>query len=146
MTIISMLAEDKSDFLCKRFASMASSYFDRPETATFPTAQVPLENLFRVLEMYKNDTFSDESRKGVLALHNPVGSFVKAPDEDTWQVNIKSALQQALGATFENVSANDAVNELQNSLRSLVVKGDISDQGDAAQRAKKFFNEFSSAL
>ncbi len=146
MTIISMLPEDKSDFLCKRFASMASSFFDQPETATLPSAQVPLENLFRVLEMYKNDTFSDESRKGVLALNNPVGSFLKAPSEDKWQVNIKSALHRALGTTFANVPEDTAVNELQNALRSLVVKGDIPDHIEAAQRAKTFFNEFSSAL
>ncbi|MES2349198.1 MAG: hypothetical protein V4641_16675 [Pseudomonadota bacterium] len=146
MTIVSMLAEDKSDFLCKRYASMASSYFDHREAAGVPTAQVPLENLFRVLEMYKNNTFSDDSRKGVLALNNSSGKFSEAPSADDWQVNIKAAMQHALGTTFENVSEADAVKELQNALRWLVVDGEIPDRVGAVRRAKTFFTELSSAL
>jgi hypothetical protein len=146
MTIVSMQAEDKSDFLCKRYASMATSYFDRPEDAAFPTAQVPLENLFRVLEMYKNNTFSDESRKGVLALNDAVGSRLKVPAEDSWQINIKSAMHRALEVSFVDVSEDEAVKELQNALRWLVVPGDLPDRAGAVERAKVFFNELSSAL
>lgn len=146
MTIVSMLAEDKSDFLCKRYASMASSYFDHREAAGVPTAQVPLENLFRVLEMYKNNTFSDDPRKGVLALNNSSGKFFEVPATDAWQVNIKAAMQHALSATFGNVPEVDAVKELQSSLRWLVVDGEIPDRVGAVGRAKSFFTELSSAL
>jgi hypothetical protein len=146
MTIVSMLAEDKSDFLCKRYAAMASSYFDHPEAAGAPTAHVPLENLFRVLEMYRNDTFSDDSRKGVLALNSPDGSVFEAPVVDSWQLNIKSALQHALGITFVDVPEDDAVKELQSSLRWLVIDGKTPGRVEATGRAKTFFAELSSAL
>ena len=66
MSIISSFETDKSGLLYKRFATLASSYFDRPAVAKSPSAQVPLENLFRLLEMYRYDSFSDESRRGVL--------------------------------------------------------------------------------
>lgn len=146
MTIVSMLADDKSDFLCKRYASMATSYFDRPEDAAFPAAQVPLENLFRVLEMYKNDTFSDEPRKGVLALNDAAGSRPGVLAKDSWQINIKSAMHHAFEVSFADVSEDEAVEELQSALRWLVVPGDIPDHARAVGRAKAFFSELSSAL
>src|SRR3546814_3182314 len=59
MSIISLFPSDHSDLLCKRYAAAVSHYFDHPSAAQEPVAQVPLENVFRVLEMR-----SEERRVG----------------------------------------------------------------------------------
>jgi hypothetical protein len=147
MSIVSIQSEDKSNFLCKRFASLATSYFDQPSAARSASAQVPLENLFRVLEMFRNDTFSDESRKGVLAFESPGHQIFGTTRDDTWYTNIQKAVQQSIVTTFgNNADQNEAAGELQRTLRWLVVDGDLPDKDAAVTRAKTFFMQLSGAL
>lgn len=147
MSIISVQSEDKSDFLCKRFAELASSYFEHPEAAKIPSAHVPLENLFRVLEMFRNDTFHDENRKGVLALENAGTMLGGIRHEDSWYVNIKDALSKSMVAAFgQNVVERDAAGELQLALRWLVAPVELPDQDATVNRAKTFFTQLSTSL
>lgn len=147
MSIISSQSGDKSNFLCKRFASLTSSYFEHPAEARTATARVPLENLFRVLEMYRNDTFSDESRKGVLALERRDSLPMSLTRDDSWHVQIKDAVHRSIVAAFgQNVSETDATQELQSALRWLAADGDLPNSDVVVPRAKNFFAELSVAL
>jgi hypothetical protein len=60
MSIISSYDVDSSAALTKRFAALATTYVDDPTVAKSDTAKVPLENLFRILEMFRYDAFADE--------------------------------------------------------------------------------------
>jgi hypothetical protein len=146
MSIISFQLNDKSNFLCKRYASLASDYFDHPDDARKETARIPLENLFRVLEMYRNNTFLDENRTGVLALETqePVSPFVE--HNETWHTDIKRAVQNSLHAVFgADASEVEATIELQSALRWLAVNGTPRDE-NIVGRAKTFFSQLSGAL
>jgi hypothetical protein len=145
MSIISSFETDKSDLLYKRFASLASSYFEKPEVAQSPSAQVPLENLFRLLEMFRYDAFSDESRRGVLAVENISERGMRHRAKDAWHTEIEGALQKALIDAFgEKASKDAAVTELQDSLRRLVESGEI--ESEQVGRAKNFFAAFLNRL
>lgn len=146
MSIISFQLNDKSNFLCKRYASLASDYFDHPDDARRETARIPLENLFRVLEMYRNNTFLDENRTGVLALESqePMSPFVE--HDETWHADIKRAVQNSLQAVFgPGTSEIEATIELQGALRWLAVSGSPRDE-HVLGRAKIFFSQLSGAL
>ncbi|TAM46183.1 MAG: hypothetical protein EPN55_06160 [Gammaproteobacteria bacterium] len=141
MTIISSFETDKSDLLYKRFASLASSYFDQPAVAKSPSAQVPLENLFRLLEMFRYDAFSDESRRGVLATENIGERGIRYGFKDSWHTEIECALREAMAEIFgQQVSKEEVVTELQSSLRWLVESGEIEPY--RVNRAKGFFTSF----
>jgi len=146
MTIVSIQSDDKSNFLCKRFAMLASSFFDDPKFTLTPTAQVPLENLFRVLEMFYNDSFSDENRRGVLALESP-NSLAYSPIRDnSWHTEIESAVRASIAESFgQSFPEKDAARELQSTLRTLIVDGAARDQA-ASNRAKKFFVRLGNSL
>ena len=147
MTVISIQLEDKSNFLCKRFAAMASHFFDEPAAARTPTAQIPLENLFRILEMFRNNTFSDERRKGVLAL-DASNLVVPSPlQEQEWHTQIREAVHQSIVVSFgEDAEEKEAVDELQGALRWLAVDSDLPDREAAVNRAKTFFGQLSNHL
>ena len=143
MSIISLLPGDDSDVLCKRYASEVSRYFSEPSGASLPLAQVPLENVFRVLEMYRYDAFADEHRKGVLALEAGEPDYLHAGGFKDWYVNIKRALEQTKTEVFGSVDKEQVVSTLQDSLRQLVagkVDTDIDD------RCHRFFRRFSEQL
>lgn len=144
MSIISAYEADNSSFLCKRFASLATSYFDEPSVAKDPVALVPLENLFRILEMYRYDAFSDESRMGVLALGDPEDHSIIGQAESNWHTGIKGALDSAMRDTFGEMPKDTAVSELQEALRSLV--RDIPPMPAEIVNAKRFFTAFNNAL
>lgn len=144
MSIISVYEIDNSSFLCKRFASLATSYFDEPSVAKTSLAQVPLENLFRILEMYRYDAFSDESRIGVLAIGDAEDYPTVGHTESTWHTAIKEALDIAMHDTFGEMSKDQAVSELQEALRSLV--GDRLPLPAQSENAKRFFTTFNNAL
>jgi hypothetical protein len=147
MSIVALEVEDMSNFLCKRFASLASSYFDAPAAARSPAAQVPLENLFRVLEMYKNETFSDESRKGVLALESPGSLSRHQVESKDWHKKIQAAVHDSISTAFaQGISDKLAADELQDSLRKLIGDTPVDRNDAAVARAKNFFTQLSSAL
>jgi len=136
MSIISVYETDNSDFMYKKFASLASSYLDEPETKRSDSANVPLENLFQLLEMYRYDAFSDESRSGVLALDD----VNTRPSDDEWYTKIKTALEQAVVIAYGNVSKEKAVDELEETLRLIARNTNI--QSAMQKKAKKFFEKF----
>lgn len=139
MSIISSYDIDSSDSLYKRYAILASSYLDepkdkRPASAEIP--EIPLENLFRLLEMYRHNVFSDESRSGVLDLEN----YEPYPTKVGWYKNVARALDVALLEAFNTISKGDAINELEDSLRQIATNGELIDQRKS--RAKQFFLKF----
>ena len=100
MSIISVYETDNSGLLYERFASLAVSYLDSPIEAVKPAAQIPLENLFRLLEMYKYDAFSDESRSGILAVDSN-NVFHSLPENNIpWHGEIKNALKKRYFIVF----------------------------------------------
>ena len=144
MSIISTYNTDKSGVLAKRYALLAAEFFDRPEQARTNGARVPLENLFRILEMYRRNAFSDDRRQGVLAMVSQNENYSIRPTETAWHSEIKTALEEAMANTFAGTSKEDAVLSLQCSLRWLA-KPDNAQPGNV-DSAKRFFSRFSEAL
>ncbi|NTZ82544.1 hypothetical protein FCJ61_05885 [Burkholderia metallica] len=146
MSIVSSYEPDKSSFLCKRFASLAVHYFDEPEAAKSQVARVPLENLFRVLEMYRNDAFADDSRVGILELGEVQNRPFAGLGEDLWYEGIQHALGSAVREAFNDVSKEEAVEDLQSSLRWLVKGGDLANREEKLTRARFFFDRLHETL
>ena len=96
--------------------------------------------------MFRNDTFSDESRRGVLALEGQSPISLNTHKEDFWHTDIKKAVHKSIVVAFGTAKLEtDAVAELQSALRGLVVDGAASP-ADVASRAKVFFTQLSDAL
>lgn len=144
MSIISAYETDRSGVLAKRYAALAVGFFDRPDEAQSSAARIPLENLFRILEMYRHGAFSDDDRKGVLTMVSQTENFTVGPTEKTWHTEIEGALTVAMQDAFAGASKEDAVRSLQGSLRWLVShnRADNASVGSA----KRFFATFSQAL
>ncbi len=140
MSILSVYETDKSDLLYKRFAFLASSYLDKPSEAKTPTAQIPLENLFRLLEMFRYDAFSDESRRGILAVGNINDHIITGSVKDCWHTNVKNALRNAMDSVFDQIPKEEAINELEQTLRRLADNCDIEEVN--RNKAKSFFTNF----
>ena len=145
MSITSSFRVDDSTALAKQFASMAAEYVDNPpDTETDPAALVPLENVFRLLEMLRYDAFADESREGVLAMNTPEQLYQLRIETKPWHEKIASALKFALSQTYSDLPKENAIEELQGGIRKLVQRHAI--EGDVATRTKKFFNVFRDQL
>ena len=105
---------------------------------------MPLENVFRVLEMYRYDAFADEHRKGVLALEGHDVDVAEPRYEGPWHTNIKDALERAMTEVFGPSGKDVVVPKLQASLRSLV-KGQPGAIPEA-EMCRTFFQRFSETL
>ena len=145
MSTLSLLERDRSNQLARRFAVVATAYFDEPGQARTPAARVPLENLFRMLQMLRYDAFSDERRSGILELESFDEKLGTAAAEDIWHERIERALKTALGDVFGDTPKEQAVGELQSSLTWLATDGPAPD-GAVRQRAKTFLERFVAAL
>ena len=143
MTTLSLLATDRSDQLAKRFALVASQYFDQPAQARTPAARVPLENLFRILQMLRYDAFSDERRAGILDVKGVGQSWL--PAEDLWHKHIEHALSSALTQVFANTPKAEAIQQVQSALTWLATDQD-PPPNDVRLRAKTFLERFNAAL
>ena len=141
MSIISVYETDKSDILYKRFASLASTYLDEPETAKTPTAQVPLENLYRLFEMYRYDAFADQNRSGVLAI-DKINTISLSSVEEEWHTKIKQALSNAISIAYENDQKDEAIDKIETVLKSLANKDAVNGDPDLQEQAKIFFERF----
>lgn len=134
---------DNSNAMYKRFAYLASTYVDKPEIANTPVAQIPLENLFRLFEMYRYGAFKDENRSGVLALRSsPSTSLRRRPKP--WHTDIEAALNQAISTVFTGQTKEIAIDKIEEVLKQLTNKQNLND--DQQINAKKFFASFSQAL
>jgi hypothetical protein len=145
MSIISTVEIDNSPALAKRFAALTAMYIDNPEEAKSEKAKIPLENLFRILEMFRYNAFADESRRGVLALEGFNQRFTpRAKDGSNWHASISAALEKAFSATFDTTPKDKAIDELQAGLRGLASNGKLPDL--QAKGLKRFLSTFETTL
>lgn len=145
MSIISSFHVDDSAALAKQFAALTATYIDHPpDTKADPATLVPLENVFRLLEMFRYNAYGDESRGGVLAMDTPNELYQMQLEAKPWQEGIVQALENALQQAYGAVQKEAAIDELQGSLRQLV--SSHVPEHDAAARAKTFLNTFEAHL
>lgn len=144
MSIISIYETDKSDILYSRFASLAASYLEHPATAKTSTARVPLENLYRLLEMFRYDAFSDESRNGVLEIESIDEHIATHAIGDKWHTKIEHALGLAQASVFAQIPKDQAIDELEATLTRLATEEDIGEP--IRTNAKSFFEKFHEEL
>ena len=138
MSITSSFRVDDSTALAKQFASMAAGYVDNPpNTEADPAALVPLENVFRLLEMFRYDAFADESREGVLAMNAPDQIYRVRVETKPWHEQIAQALQTALQQAYVGKPKEAAIDELQDGIRELVMSHPLD--ANVANRARTFF-------
>lgn len=142
MSIISVYETDKSDILYKRFATLASTYLDEPEAVKTPTAQVPLENLYRLFEMFRYDAFADQNRSGILAI-NKITKTSPISVQEEWHTKIKQALSKALDIAYKGCQKDEAIDEIEAVLKGLANNEDTGN-GDSnlQEQAKIFFKRF----
>lgn len=145
MSTISLHHHDYSDALCKRFAYLTSTYMEAPEQARKAEAHVPLENLFRLLQMFRYESFEDSERPGILA------SRAFAPrdlhiTERPWHHRIEAALHTALVDVFGTDTPKDAaIEEIQASLRWLATNSEPPPP-EVRDRSRAFMGKLISAL
>lgn len=99
-------------------------------------AQIPLENLYRLLEMYRFDAFADDNHSGVLDLDN-VDHMIA--EDNPWHTDIKSALTNAFNHAFGKYS-EDVIDEMEDVLTQISLNKPVVD--GKKDNAKKFFNQF----
>lgn len=145
MSVISTFSADNSNALAKRYADLAGELLAHPAAKVEEAAGVPLENLFRILEMFRHDAFSDESRRGVLTMVVHRDDFTKRAVENTWSKDIERALSNALAQAYSDASKEEAIEHLQDALRALVSNQSPAGREDIAN-ARIFFGYFSNAL
>jgi hypothetical protein len=145
MSITSSFRVDDSTALAKQFATMAAEYVDNPpNTETDPATLVPLENVFRLLEMFRYDAFADESREGVLAMNAPDQLYRVRVETKPWHEQIAQALQAALLQAYAGQPKEAAIDELQDGIRFLVQRHPLD--AHVAGRAKTFFTALQAQL
>jgi hypothetical protein len=145
MSITSSFRVDDSTALAKQFASLAAGYVDNPpNTEADPAALVPLENVFRLLEMFLYDAFSDESREGILAMNAPDQVYRVRIQSKPWHEKIVQALQSALVQAYADQPKEEAIKELQGGIRELVTNHPL--EPNVAKRAKTFFTTLHAQL
>lgn len=141
MSTMSLFDVGQSDRLARRFADLTSTYLDDPVQAQGPAARVPIENVFRLLQMLRYNAFADEQRSGVLELQS-FGDRSEVPTfEDQWHEKIQSALGEALKDVFGTASREEAVSELERSLTWLATNAGRPNE-EARMRTKQFLHRF----
>lgn len=144
MSISSTYEVDNSAALAKRFAILAKGYIDNPMAATSTNATVPLENLFRILEMFRYNAFADESRRGVLAIGGTNQRTTPRIQGPAWQLSILEALNEALTTSFNAESKDTAITEIQDGLRKLAKDGKLSRE--QSEKVRTFLTTFETKL
>lgn len=127
MTVISSYKVDNSTALVKRFAALTQSYFDHPRAAKNNAAQVPLENIYRILEMFRYGSFEHASL-----------SF----GEPHWHKSIVDALNHAILTVFVDITTERAIDDLEKSLRWLAKEKRERPSPENLKRARDFFTVF----
>lgn len=145
MSITSSFRVDDSTALAKQFALMAAQYVDNPpNTEADPASLVPLENVFRLLEMFRYNAFADESSEGVLAMNAPDQIYRVRVITKPWHEQIAQALQAALAQVYAEQQKEVAIDELQGGIRNLVQRQPLDT--NVANRAKTFFTALQAEL
>lgn len=147
MTIITRTDEDNTRLVARRFATLAMSYLDDPKKAKSRTAKIPLQNIYRLLEMYRYNAFADEGRRGVLALDRSMDApvAIPSPSAPKWHLEIEVALKSAVDATYaEGKEKKAALDEVEDDLQALATKGKLPQP--RAEKVRKFLQTFESSL
>ncbi|HWG75797.1 MAG TPA: hypothetical protein VN660_03290 [Steroidobacteraceae bacterium] len=144
MSVAYVLQTDQSAPLAKRFAHLAFGYFDHLEAAQKPDAKIPLENLFRLLEMYRHEAFSDEPSGGIANLDH-LELPLELQSRDAWHIQIRQALVSAFDATFGQTPKDRAIGEVQGVLRWLS-SGKNEPAGNAVATTRDFLRQFELSL
>lgn len=143
MSIMSSYRPDNSSARYRRFAQLAYSCANEPKIAKKTDNQIPLESLFRLLEMYRFDAYKDEVYSGVLDLRSSKENS-HHPLAKSWHESIKVALDKAIQISFEGKSKEEAVKELETILYLMSNKKTLTTAQQT--EAKVFFGSFSQAL
>lgn len=146
MTMMSRLEVDNTRRVAKQFAALTKSYLDDPKKARSRTAQIPLQNLYRLLEMFRYDAFATEGRRGVLAVdRSGEGKVVRVPKAPEWHVQIKGALKSAMESTYAaDQEKNKALDEVEGDLHILATKGKLPPA--KADKVRQFLTTFEAGL
>ncbi len=146
MSIMSLQRTGDSGLTYKLFSSLISTYIDSRESTKKSMMLIPLGNIFRLLEMYRYDAFTDRSQTSVLATNN--FDDIDYHYDNTWHIPIKEALSKALTETYgiSNSKKEEvaAILEIEQILRSL--SSDFQIEEERTNRAKIFFENFSKSL
>jgi hypothetical protein len=141
MSMMSISDFESSDGLAKRFAALATNYLDQPDTARTAAAKIPLENLFRMLQMYRYDAFSDEARGGVLAFEGFGRVTAQVANSGPWHEKIKTAMSTAISESFKDSPLEQAIGQIQATLTWLATDTNPPPVEVRAQ-SKTFLEQF----
>lgn len=120
-------------------ALRAATLFVQPANAS--PDQTALQNLYRLLEMYRFDAFSSVTPRGVLDVRGPARQFGQGiPDPGA----IRKALDSAKQTAFPDETKEAAVDILEGVVRDFA-QNSVSEQ-QARERAKTFFEALAQNL
>jgi len=144
MSIMSVSRPDASTTMYKHFASLVSGYVDAQANQPLADAEIPIESIFKLLEMYRYDAFKDETRRGALALRT-AGALTRINKAPPWHTPILEALNSAKANAFgADISTEQAVLELEQVLKNLVANQTLEQVHK--DHARNFFNRLGEAL
>jgi hypothetical protein len=144
MSIISTIRTDDSPAMARRLAKMTLRYLDDPKSIDKDILGVPLENLFRLSEMFRQSTYADEPRMGVVAVGDAAASpldFLQG--EDDWSTPIDHALELAFRTAYGDRS-DEEVRTFQLTLRDIALSKQLAPDSD--RRLRSFLETFGSNL
>ena len=147
VSITSQFRTHRSAALAGGFARLAAFCADNPDAAAVPAARIALDNLFRILEMYRYDAFEDEERVGVLARHE-LGALPVDPDQEgapPWHQVVRGALEAARLAVYPTEARETAILEAQDGLRQISRSSRTASLA-AAGNIKRFWTTFDGAI
>lgn len=111
-------------------AARAAVLFGEPEGATLDSSA--LQNVYRLLEIYRYDAFSNITPSGVLQTRDPPQQQAMANAE-----GIKAAMDAARQEAFPETPKDAAITELQSVVRALATK--TAAQPEAMAKTRTFF-------
>lgn len=148
MSLISLSYPDSSELIAKDCASIVvdqmSAMAPVEARASRSSLAMSLENLYRLLEMFKYHSYADEPRRGVLMLEqDDVSVQDRSFSTQHWQDRITPALEACIKGIYPDLARTDAIERLQGSLRA-VAKGE--NVGAEERSVKEFFVAFRDSI
>jgi len=137
------LPRNTSSLLCGLLASSAANLFTDPKQIS--ADPVSLQNIYRLLEMYRFDAFIDVSPRGVLEL-GEAGEEVEINESDGEL--LKHALDTARNAAYPGIETQAVVSTLEKHISDLVQHPEVTAGRNSSEtaKAKRFFEELARAL
>jgi hypothetical protein len=133
------LSKESSALLTRDLALHAEKLFATPSQIV--ADEVSLQNIYRLLEMYRFNAFVGYSPRGVLEVQETRRRpEVNAVDGEA----LKHALDIAKDAVFPNDNKQDVVLKLEQLVSA--VAGQVTPDPGELQKARQFFREVATAL